>query len=150
MLKKTEEEKRTLEKVRVHVSFTSVQKQRSPLLLVWGYQTVYLNWYKSAISSRFSWKYSYSFFIERENINVSCFSSRCFHAIVCTNNTWKLLEFFLYFQFVFVLSFTVIHSELHYFLVIKLELPNESKKRVPNFHREDGEEEEEGDFELPC
>lgn len=40
MLQKTEEEKRTLEKVRVHVSFTPVQKHRSPFLLIRGYQTV--------------------------------------------------------------------------------------------------------------
>lgn len=39
MLQKTEEEKRTLEKVGVGVSFT----QRSPWLLKRGYQTVYLN-----------------------------------------------------------------------------------------------------------
>lgn len=42
------------------------------------------------------------------------------------------------------MSFTIFHSELHFFLVIKLELPNKSKKWVPDFHREDGEEEEEG------
>jgi len=48
---------------------------------------------------------------------------------------------------VFVVRFIVIRNELHYFLVIKLELPSESKKWVPNCHRED---EEKGGIELPC
>lgn len=44
-----------------------------------------------------------------------------------------------------MVSFTVIRSDLHYLLDIKLE----STKRVSSFHREDGEEER-GDLELPC
>lgn len=43
MLQKTEEEKRTLEKVRVQVFFKLAQYHRSSSLLIRGGHTVYLN-----------------------------------------------------------------------------------------------------------
>lgn len=58
MLQKTEEEKRTLEKVRVQVSFKLAQNRRISLLLIRGGHTVYLNLSQSAISSFFSPSYS--------------------------------------------------------------------------------------------